>query len=158
MSEKRQYKIPESVLVLIHTRALDVLLLRRARMGTTCWQSVTGSRKTRDEPLRQTAIREVREETGMDATAPGACLSDWHMTNTFEIAREWGGHFAPGTTHNEEHVFGLCVPAATPVRLNADEHLEWAWLPWQEAAERCWSWTNAQACRELPARACGAVT
>lgn len=158
MSEKRHHKIPESVLVIIHTRALDVLLLRRAGMGTPCWQSVTGSRKTRGELLLQTALREVREETGMDAAAPPACLTDWHVTHTFEIAPEWGGHFAPGVTHNQEHVFGLCVPAGTPVRLNAREHLEWIWLPWQEAAERCWSWTNAEACRELPARVPGANT
>lgn len=157
MPEKRPYKIPESVLVLIHTAALDVLLLRRAGTRGTFWQSVTGSRSTLDEPLVQTAVREVREETGMDATAPGACLSDWHMSNTFEILPEWGGHFAPGVTRNEEHVFGLCVPAGTPVRLNPREHVEWIWLPWQEAAARCWSWTNANACRDLPARAFGAT-
>lgn len=152
MSGKRPYKIPESVLVLIHTPALDVLLMRRAGRGEPFWQSVTGSRKTLDEPLRETAIREVREETGMAAAAPGTRLTDWHMMNTFAILPEWGARFAPGVTHNREHVFGLCVPADTPVRLNADEHLEWVWLPWQQAAQRCWSWTNAAACRALSAR------
>ena len=158
MPKQRPYKIPVSVLVLIHTAALDVLLMRRAARSGTFWQSVTGSRRTPDEPLLQTAVREVREETGIDATAPDICLSDWHMTNTFEIAPEWGGHFAPGVTHNEEHVFALRVPAGTPVCLNPREHLEWIWLPWQEAAVRCWSWTNAKACRDLPAMASGAAT
>lgn len=147
------YKIPESVLVIVHTPALDILLLQRAGMNEPCWQSVTGSRLSSDEPLWQTAVREVREETGLDATAAGHILTDWQMQHEFKIDPAWGGHFAPGVTHNVEHVFGLCLTAGrTPVRLNPHEHVAWAWLPWHEAAARCWSWTNAQACRELPRR------
>jgi dATP pyrophosphohydrolase len=39
------FKIPESVLVVIHTPALDVLLIRRAD-AAAFWQSVTGSKDT----------------------------------------------------------------------------------------------------------------
>ncbi|MFZ4693334.1 MAG: NUDIX domain-containing protein, partial [Burkholderiaceae bacterium] len=58
------YKIPESVLVVIFSSDLQVLLLERAdKLGF--WQSVTGSKDSIDEPLRETAIREVFEETGL---------------------------------------------------------------------------------------------
>jgi dATP pyrophosphohydrolase len=145
------YKIPISVLVVIHTPDLQVLLIERAdRPGF--WQSVTGSKDTEDEPLEVTAVREVREETGLDATLYP--LRNWHKQNQFEIFLHWRGRFAPGTTHNQEHVFSLELPSALPVTLAPKEHLRYVWLPWQEAAEKCFSWSNVDAIRELPARIC----
>ena len=59
-----QYKIPESVLVVIHTAEMEVLLIERAdRPGF--WQSVTGSKDEENELLLETAVREVAEETGI---------------------------------------------------------------------------------------------
>jgi 8-oxo-dGTP pyrophosphatase MutT (NUDIX family) len=58
------YKIPRSVLVVIHTPALEVLLLERAPWRGY-WQSVTGSVAREAEPLGEAAAREVREETGV---------------------------------------------------------------------------------------------
>ena len=143
------YKIPVSVLVVIHTPDLQVLLIERAdRPGF--WQSVTGSKDTEDEPLEFTAVREVREETGLDATCYH--LRDWHKHKQFEIFSHWRSRFAPGTTHNQEHVFGLELPAPLPVTLAPHEHTQYLWLPWQEAADKCFSWTNADAIRELPQR------
>jgi dATP pyrophosphohydrolase len=143
------YKIPVSVLVVIHTPDLQVLLLERAdRPGF--WQSVTGSKHSEDEPLEQTAVREVAEETGLDATRYP--LRNWHKQNRFEIFSRWSGRFAPGTTHNQEHVFSLELPQPLPVRLEPREHLQYLWLPWQAAAEKCFSWSNVDAIRELPAR------
>lgn len=144
------WKIPESVLVVIHTPDLDVLLLRRADADAEFWQSVTGSRQTRTEALDQTARREVLEETGIDAAAPGHCLSDWGLENVYEIYPRWRGRYAPGVTHNTEHVFGLCVPGCVPVRLNPREHTDFVWLPWRTAADRCFSPSNAEACLLLP--------
>jgi dATP pyrophosphohydrolase len=144
----RPPKIPRSVLVVIHTPALDVLLLERAdRPGF--WQSVTGSLDAEDEVLRATARREVLEETGIDADRTGA-LRDWDLTNTYEIFLSWRHRYGPGVTHNTEHVFGLTVPPATPVVLAPREHLHYLWLPWREAAERCFSPSNAQAVLMLP--------
>ena len=143
------YKIPESVLVVIHTPDLQVLLLERAdRPGF--WQSVTGSKDCESEALQITAIREVAEETALDATRYHLC--DWHKQNQFEIFANWRGRFAPGVTHNLEHVFSLQLPVPMPVKLAAKEHLQYAWLPWQQAAEKTFSWSNADAIRELPAR------
>ena len=51
------YKQPVSVLVVIHTPALEVLILERAG-STGLWQSVTGSREG-DEAPAATALREV---------------------------------------------------------------------------------------------------
>ena len=148
----RAYKIPQSVLVVIHTPALEVLLIERAdRPGY--WQSVTGSKHDAAEPLVQTCIREVEEETGIrigEASVPLEALRDWEQTNVYEIYAVWRHRYAPGVTHNTEHVFGLTVPAGTPVRLNPREHLAHLWLPWREAAERCFSPSNAEAIRQLP--------
>jgi dATP pyrophosphohydrolase len=140
------YKIPRSVLVVIHTAALDVLLLERAdRPGF--WQSVTGSMHE-GEALEQTAVREVGEETGIDATRYE--LVDWRIQNRFEIFRHWNSRFPPGTTHNSERVYGLTLPERVPVVIAPREHLRYEWLPWREAADRVFSWTNADALRMLP--------
>lgn len=140
------YKIPRSVLVVIHTPELEVLLIERAdRPGF--WQSVTGSIHE-GETLAQTAIREVAEETGIDAARH--VLIDWRIQNRFEIFRHWSSRFPPGTTHNSERVFGLTVPERLPIVLAPREHLQFDWMPWQEAAERVFSWTNADALRMLP--------
>jgi dATP pyrophosphohydrolase len=133
--------------VVIHTPALDVLLIERAdRPGS--WQSVTGSVDTPDEPLDETARREVLEETGIG----NGVLRDWQHTNEYEIFATWAHRYAPGVTRNTEHVFSLEVPAGTPVVLSPREHLAWRWLPWAEAAGLCFSPSNAQALRELPVR------
>ena len=145
MSEARPPKIPQSVLVVIHTAALDVLLIERAdRPGF--WQSVTGSLDALDEPLDQTARREVLEETGI----AGGTLLNWQQQNDYEIFLSWRHRYAPGVTRNVEHVFSLMVPAGTPVVLAPREHVACAWLPWQAAAERCFSPSNAEAIRQLP--------
>ena len=142
------YKKPVSVLVVIHTPALDVLLLERAR-HPGFWQSVTGSQED-DEPLPETARREVREETGIEASVGE--FVDWHLTNRFEIFAEWRDRYAPGVMHNTEHVFSLCVLEPRAVRVAADEHLAWRWLPWRDAAAACFSWTNRDAILDLPRR------
>lgn len=143
------YKIPISVLVVIHTTDLQVLLIERAdRPGF--WQSVTGSLDSEDEPLEATAVREVAEETGLDARRYR--LRNWHKQNQFEIFSRWSGRYAPGTTHNQEHVFSLELPTALPVTLAPKEHLQYVWLPWHEAADKAFSWSNVLAIRELPER------
>jgi len=144
-----KFKIPVSVLVVIYTRRLEVLLLERAD-HPGYWQSVTGS-QDESETLEQTAVREVREETGLDAGVH--VLSDWRLQNEYEIFPEWRWRYAPGVTHNTEHVFGLAVPAPVDVHVAPREHLGFVWLPWAEAAQRCFSWSNAAAIRTLPERA-----
>ncbi|MEO7337165.1 MAG: dihydroneopterin triphosphate diphosphatase [Caldimonas sp.] len=145
-------KIPESVLVIIYTRDLEVLLIERAdRPGS--WQSVTGSRDSLDEPLRDTAIREVAEETGIhvgSSPASDGALIDWNQHIVYDIYPAWLHRYAPGVTRNTEHVFGLLVDRSVPVRLAPAEHLRHRWLGWQEAADACFSSTNANAIRQLP--------
>ncbi len=145
-------KIPESVLVVIHTADLQVLLIERAdRPGF--WQSVTGSKDAVDEPLRDTAQREVAEETGIaigSASVPMHHLRDWQLSNVYEIYPVWRHRYAPGVTHNTEHVFGLRVPRDIPITLAPREHLQHVWLPWRDAADRCFSPSNAEAVMQLP--------
>ncbi|WP_343593762.1 dihydroneopterin triphosphate diphosphatase [Paracidovorax wautersii] len=143
------YKIPESVLVVIHTPALDVLLIRRTG-DADHWQSVTGSKDWPDEPFEDTAVREVREETGIDARAPGCVLTDWALENIYDIWPQWLHRYAPGVVRNRERLFGLQVPVGQPILLNPREHVQWRWLPWREAALACFSPSNAEACLMLP--------
>ncbi|MDP1648660.1 MAG: dihydroneopterin triphosphate diphosphatase [Rubrivivax sp.] len=145
MSEPRRNKIPRSVLVVVHTPALDVLLIERADKPGY-WQSVTGSLDTPGEPLAETARREVLEETGIR----GGTLRDWGLANVYEIYPVWRHRYAPDVTHNTEHVFGLTVAAGTPVVLNPREHLHFRWLPWCEAAAACFSPSNTEAILQLP--------
>ena len=146
------FKIPLSVLVVIHTPERDVLLINRTD-AREFWQSVTGSKDDEDEAYEQTAVREVAEETGIDC-APGsvlhAGLQDWQLENVYDIYPRWQHRYAAGVTRNTEHVFGLCVPAGTPVMLNPREHTAYRWLPWRTAADACFSPSNAEAILLLP--------
>lgn len=161
------YKIPESVLVIIHTHELDVLLIERAdKQGF--WQSVTGSKDFADERLLETAIREVEEETGIKVVGVPPSegqssalhnassvsienLQDWQLSNIYEIYPVWRHRYAPGVTRNTEHVFGLLVPPNIPIVLAPREHVNFLWLPYREAADRCFSASNAEAILQLPA-------
>lgn len=143
------HKIPVSTLVLVHTPDLSVLLLERADFPAR-WQSVTGSQEP-GETLAATATRELREETAIDAARYGG-VRDWNLSNVYEIYPRWRHRYPDGTTHNTEHVFSLPVPAAVPVLLNPREHLAHEWLPWAEAALKCFSWSNRAAIELLPQR------
>lgn len=136
------FKRPESVLIVVCTRGGDVLLLRR-REPPDFWQSVTGSLGW-DETPDEAARRELFEETGLDA----AGLVDCHQQYRFPIHTVWRHRYAPDVRENLEHVFLLPLPGPIAVRLAPAEHTEYLWLPAAEAAERCFSWTNARAIRE----------
>lgn len=148
----RCFKIPESVLVVIHSAEGDVLLLERAD-HPGFWQSVTGSKDAVDEPLEAACWREVGEEAGI-AVGRGclhaACLHDWHLSNVFDIYPAWRHRYEPGVTRNTEHVFGLRVARNADIRLAPREHLRYEWLGLHAAAERCFSPSNAEAILLLP--------
>ena len=141
------HKQPVSVLVIVYTPKLEVLLMERADFPDH-WQSVTGSIEI-DEPLVHAAARELAEETGIDAAVYGG-VSDWQLSNDYEIFPQWRHRYPPGTMHNTEHVFGLEVPTRIPVALAPREHLRYEWLDWREAAARCFSWSNRAAIEALP--------
>lgn len=146
------HKIPESVLVVIHSPELEVLLIERAKQPGF-WQSVTGSKDHLEEDWALTAVREVAEETGIvvgSPQVPASALRDWALENIYEIYPVWRHRYAPGVTHNTERVFSLQVPRDTPITLAPREHTQHVWLPWQEAADRCFSPSNAEAILMLP--------
>ena len=141
------FKLPESVLVVVHTTALDVLLIERAA-NPGFWQSVTGSREPDDPDLEGTARRELLEETGLSA----GTLTDWQLTNRYEIWPQWRARYAPDVTHNVEHVFGFRVSHITVATLDPAEHTAQLWLPWQQAMEKVFSPTNRDAIGQLSHR------
>ena len=142
-----KFKIPESVLVVIHTADADVLLIERAD-HSDFWQSVTGSKDFMAESLLETAIREVAEETAICVS--GATFVDWSVANVYEIYPAWRHRYAPGVMRNTEHVFSLCVEPGTPVMLSPTEHTAFKWLPYRAAADACYSPSNAEAILMLP--------
>lgn len=146
MPSQKAYKIPRSTLVVIHTLKQEVLLIERAD-HPGYWQSVTGS-QDEGETLEATAAREVMEETGIDARAHR--LVNWNQQNVYEIYPIWRHRYAPGTTHNTEHAFGLVLPDRVPVMLNPREHLQYVWLPYEKAAPLCFSWSNREAILAVP--------
>jgi dihydroneopterin triphosphate diphosphatase len=145
------YKIPISVLVVIHTLEREVLLIERADdqgVATGYWQSVTGSLDFEDEPPQRACAREVLEETGIDVAT--GVLKDWYLQNIYDIYPQWQHRYAPGVVRNTEHVFGLCLPARVTPILSPREHVAWRWLPYMEAADSCSSMSNAEAILMLP--------
>ena len=150
MPDNIPLKIPISALVVVYTRDLDVLLVERAD-APGLWQSVTGSQEP-GETLAETATRELFEETGIEAAKFGG-VDGWNIANVFEIYPRWRHRYAPGITQNTEHAFGLEVPAPIDVTLDPREHLQYAWLPWEDAAAKCFSWSNRDAILMLPRRA-----
>lgn len=142
------FKTPVSALVLIHTKDLQVLIMERADKAGY-WQSVTGSLEQDETPI-QAAIREVQEETGLNATQHD--LQDWQVSNIYEIYPHWRHRYAPDVTHNTEHLFGLELPSPLPIKLASDEHLRYEWVDWREAAKRVFSWTNIDALSKLGER------
>ena len=142
------FKTPISALVLIHTKDLQVLIMERADKADY-WQSVTGSLEQDETPI-QAAIREVKEETGLDANQFN--LQDWQAFNVYEIYPHWRHRYAPGVMENTEHLFGLELPSQLPIKLAPDEHTRYEWVDWREAANRVFSWTNVDALKRLGER------
>ena len=141
------FKLPESVLVVVHTAALEVLLIERAA-NPGFWQSVTGSREPDDPDLEATARRELLEETGLSA----GTLTDWRLTNRYEIWPQWRARYAPDVTHNIEQSSASACPRSRWRRSIPAEHIAQIWLPWQQAMEKVFSPTNRDAIWQLSQR------
>jgi dATP pyrophosphohydrolase len=147
-------KIPISVLVVVYTPDLHVLMIKRTAktaFEADFWQSITGSLDALDERPIDAAVRELFEETGLVASAHA--LHDWQHSTVYEIFPQWRHRYAAGVTENIEHWFGLCVADThVPICLAPAEHTAFQWLPYDAAADLCFSWNNAGAIRELPQR------
>ena len=124
------------------------MIERADRVGF--WQSVTGSLDRSDEDLAQAATREVFEETGIAVDQlPADALRNLHHQIEYEIYPEWRFRYAPGVTRNTEHWFSLQVPENTSIQLSPREHVAYEWLPFAEAAQKCFSPSNGEAILKL---------
>jgi dATP pyrophosphohydrolase len=138
------FRRPVSVLVVVHSDAGDVLLLRRAR-PFDFWQSVTGSLK-KHESHADAAARELREETGL---TDAGTLTYTGVSRQFVIDPRWRHKFAPGAIENVEFEWRYRLPASTDIVLNTDEHTEYSWVAVNEAIAKVWSWTNRDALKSI---------
>ncbi len=145
MAAVAEFKRPESVLIVVHTPALDCLLLERVE-PRGFWQSVTGSLRP-GETAAECAARELEEETGLMPEG----LSDAHVQRSFPILPAWRSRYAPGVDSNVEHQWYLEVPEVRAIRLEPAEHVAYLWLPIEAAIERVASWTNREALQLLQA-------
>jgi len=136
----RSYKRPESVLVVIYTAEGEVLMLER-QQPAGYWQSVTGSLEW-GEVAPAAAVREVREETGLDVAQT---LLDCGYSNRFEIIPAWRARYAPDVRVNTEHVFAVQYATRRAVHINPAEHVGYQWLPRDQAVARASSRTNREA-------------
>ena len=153
MTASRAFKRPASVLVLVCTRAGDVLLMERVR-PSGFWQSVTGSLEW-GESVGSAASRELREETGLRAENR---LINLRRGERFPIVRPWRSRYDPSVRFNREHWFVLELPARQMVRLQRAEHRQYRWMSAGQAMRRASSWTNRKLIRHwLSTRGRGTV-
>ena len=125
-----------------------MLIERADRAGF--WQSVTGSLDAVNEDLAFAAAREVFGETGIAVDQlPKDALQNMHHQIDYEIYPEWRFRYPPGITRNIEHWFALEVPDNTVVKLAPREHVAFQWLPYEEAAKKCFSPSNGEAILKL---------
>jgi dATP pyrophosphohydrolase len=143
MAAVAEFRRPESVLVVVHTRELDCLLLERVE-PRNFWQSVTGSLRWAETPA-ECATRELAEETGLAALE----LRDAHVQRRFPILPAWRSRYAPGVDSNIEHQWYLEVPEVRAVEIEPTEHVAYLWLPIDAAIEKVASWTNREAFQQL---------
>jgi dATP pyrophosphohydrolase len=137
------FRRPESVLVIIHTAALECLMLERVE-PEGFWQSVTGTLRW-DETAAETAAREVREETGLDPHG----LRDAAVSRRFPILPAWRSRYAPDVNENTEYLWYLELPDKQPVTVNPAEHVAHRWLPLDQAIVLASSHTNREGLERL---------
>ena len=125
--------------MVVHTRT-EALLIKRAD-HPEFWQSVTGS-LCWSEAASTAARRELLEETGINADSSTVNLRATGIVRNYAILEQWRHRYPPGVTRNREHLYYCRMAEKIKVRLNADEHVDYAWVDVAEAAQRVYSWTN----------------
>jgi dihydroneopterin triphosphate diphosphatase len=136
---KKIYKQPESVLVVIYSKTGHVLMMQRA-FPEEFWQSVTGSLEW-GEQAHEAAVRELKEETGLEAEG----LIDCQVSQEFEIYSIWRDRYEPGIARNREHVFLLPLESCAAIKFDPREHSEIQWVSREEAIQMATSHTNSEA-------------
>lgn len=137
-----KYKNNQSVLVVVYAQDSGRVLMLQRQDDPDFWQSITGTIET-GEVAKQTAIREVKEEIGVDIIAQNLSLYDCNYQVEFEIFPQFRYKYAPNVYHCTEHWFVLALPCEITPQLT--EHLAFQWLDKKQAIKLAKSPNNAQA-------------
>jgi dATP pyrophosphohydrolase len=145
-------RLPLQVLVLPFRRFADgtteYAVLRRRDHTDDCWQGVAGGAE-QGESAEQAARREMMEEAGIPVDAPLVQLDAVASVpaSQFQERDLWG----PDVYVVTERAFGVYVDDNQAITLS-DEHTEYRWVPYEEAA-RLLRWdSNRTALWELNER------
>ncbi len=106
----------------------EVLLLRRCAERGGWWQPVTGALEN-NETIEQAAARELFEETALRAHK----LINTGITNVFEPSARAQARFDHPPQSVTEHVFVAIVSNDADVCIDAQEHVEFAWVSHERA-------------------------
>ena len=91
----------------------------------------------------QTALRELREETGIKVGEDD--IHDWQRKFRFLIPREYQNRYRREDRMNIEHVLSVCLTNVVSVTLQLSEHTDYQWLSIEAAQDVVWSWSNREA-------------
>ncbi len=129
------------VKVVVHDKN-RVLLLHRRRERGNFWQPITGSIE-QGEAAIATARREIVEETGH----PGD-PQPLGVTQSFMIESQYLASRYPAPIIASEISFTAALDSRLPIRIDRDEHDEYAWFTFGEAYEKI-QWTDDREALEI---------
>jgi diaminopimelate epimerase len=129
----RRLRVPRQVLVYLHRTGPEFLLLRRIGRLGGFWQGITGAPDWGESDWAA-AAREVREETGLDASGGLRSVDYRYELRSPAEREEWDRLYGPGVETVPEEAFAAEAPVGWEPTLSW-EHDDYRWCSLEEALE-----------------------